>query len=90
MFNTKRYLLLLGALSISVASYALDIEERADTLIAVEKVQITAIKQRNQLRYEPLASSVIGERTLSLRGVNAVKDILTDVPNLLCPITALA
>ena len=85
MFNTKRYLLLLGALSISVASYALDIEERADTLIAVEKVQITAIKQRNQLRYEPLASSVIGERTLSLRGVNAVKDILTDVPNLFMP-----
>lgn len=81
----KRYLLLLVALSISVASYALDIEERADTLIAVDRVEVTAIKQRAELRSEPLASSVIGERTISMRGVSAVKDILTDVPNLFMP-----
>ena len=60
-------------------------EPTLDTLISVAKVEITAIKQSERLRKEPLASSVIGERTISMQGVNAIKDVLTDVPNLFMP-----
>ena len=65
--------------------YASDNEPKVDTLIAVDRVQITAIKQGSELRREAVASSVLGERTLSMRGVSAIKDVLTDVPNLFMP-----
>ena len=82
---TRKYLLLSLLLLVSGVVYASDNEQKVDTLIAVDKVQITAIKQGSELRREAVASSVLGERTLSMRGVSAIKDVLTDVPNLFMP-----
>ena len=72
-------------LSAHTAHEPLPNEEVVDTLISVQQVQITAIKQSNKLRTQPIASSILGERTLSMRGVSAIKDVMTDVPNLYMP-----
>ena len=66
-------------------AYASDNEPKVDTLIAVDRVQITAIKQGSELRREAVAASVLGGITLTMRGVAAVKDVMTDIPNLFMP-----
>ena len=66
-------------------AYASDNEPKVDTLIAVDKVQITAIKQGSELRREAVSASVLGGRILTMRGVAAVKDVMTDIPNLFMP-----
>ena len=70
---------------VSLVVYANENEQKVDTLIAVDKVQITAIKQGAELRREAVASSVLSGRALEMRGVAAVKDVMTDVPNLFMP-----
>ena len=64
---------------------ATDNESKVDTLISVDRVQITAIKQGSELRREAVAASVLGGRTLEMRGVSAVKEVMTDIPNLFIP-----
>ena len=81
----RKYLLLLLLTIVSGAAFASDNESKVDTLIAVDRVQITAIKQGSELRREAVAASVLGGRTLEMRGVAAVKDVMTDVPNLFMP-----
>ena len=81
----QKYLLFALLLLLSDAAYASDNEPKVDTLIAVDRVQITAIKQGSELRRESVASSVLSGRTLEMRGVSAVKDVMTDVPNLFMP-----
>ncbi|MBQ5691206.1 MAG: TonB-dependent receptor [Alistipes sp.] len=80
-----KYLLFALLFVVSGAAYASDNEPKVDTLIAVDKVHITAIKQSSALRREAVASSVLSGRTLEMRGVSAVKDVMTDVPNLFMP-----
>ena len=81
----RRYLLcgllLLGAMGVSAS----DNVSKVDTLIAVDCVQVTAIKQGAELRREPVAASVLSGRTLEMQGVAAVKDVMTDIPNLFMP-----
>lgn len=72
-------------LLVAGAAYATDNESKVDTLIAVDRVQITAIKQGSQLRREAVAASVLSGRTLEMQGVSAVKDVMTDIPNLFMP-----
>ena len=81
----RKYLLLTLLTIASGAAFASDNESKVDTLIAVDRVQITAIKQGAELRREAVAASVLGGRTLEMRGVSAVKDVMTDVPNLFMP-----
>lgn len=57
----------------------------ADTVIQVDRVQVTAIKQGLMLRSEPVASSILGERMLERRHVDALKDASLIVPNLHIP-----
>ena len=64
---------------------ATDNESKVDTLISVDKVQITAIKQGSELRREAVAASILSGRTLEMRGVSAVKEVMTDIPNLFMP-----
>ena len=64
-------------LSAHTAREPLPNEEVVDTLISVQQVQITAIKQSNKLRTQPIASSILGERTLSMQGVSAIKEVRT-------------
>lgn len=59
--------------------------EVADTLIQVDKVQVTAIKQGLSLRTEPVAATLIGQRALERNQVSALKHLSTNVPNLHIP-----
>ena len=85
MTNWLKYLLLGLLISISGVAFASDNESKVDTLIAVDRVQITAIKQGSELRREAVTASILSGRTLEMRGVSAVKDVMTDIPNLFMP-----
>ena len=81
----RKYLLGVAFALVAGVAFASDNESKVDTLIAVDRVQITAIKQGSELRREAMAASVLGGRTLEMRGVAAVKDVMTDIPNLFMP-----
>lgn len=83
--RVRKYLLSILLVFVSLVAYANDNELKVDTLIAVDRVQITAIKQGSELRREAVAVSVLGGRTLEMQGVSAVKDVMTDIPNLFMP-----
>ncbi len=91
MKRIVRHILTLGLLvlptiaSARTASEPLPNEGVVDTLIAVDRVQVTAIKQGAELRREPVAASVLSGRALEMQGVSAVKDVMTEVPNLFMP-----
>ena len=80
-----KYLLGMALVLVVGEVKASDNEPKVDTLIAVDKVQITVIKQGSELRREAMTASVLGGRTLEMRGVAAVKDVVTDIPNLFMP-----
>ena len=89
----RKYLLLSLLVAVVGVARAVDnepaaptpTEPKVDTLIAVDRVQITAIKQGSELRREAVAASVLSGRTLTMRGVSAVKDAMMDIPNLFMP-----
>ncbi len=83
--EARKYLLLGLSLLFSWVVYANENEPKIDTLIAVDRVQITAIKQGSELRREAVAASVLSGRNLEMGGVSAVKDVMTEVPNLFMP-----
>ena len=83
--HIRKYMLAGLWLLVAGAAYATDNESKVDTLIAVDRVQITAIKQGSQLRREAVAASVLSGHTLEMQGVSAVKDVMTDIPNLFMP-----
>ncbi len=83
--RARKYLLVALLMLVSWVAKANENEQKVDTLIAVDRVQITAIKQGSELRREAVAASVLGGRTLEMQGVSAVKDVMTDVPNLFMP-----
>lgn len=56
-----------------------------DTTVAMDKVQITAIKQGLSLRREAVAASVAGRQEIELGGVNALKDAARFAPNFFAP-----
>ncbi|MDE7305048.1 MAG: TonB-dependent receptor [Alistipes sp.] len=57
----------------------------ADTVIVVDKVQVTAIKQGPVLRTQPVAATTLGSRAVAQEHVNAVKNLSQRVPNLHIP-----
>ena len=59
--------------------------ERADTTIAVDRVQVTAIKQGPVLRSTAVASSILGSRAIARGGITALKEISLSVPNFHAP-----
>lgn len=81
----RKYLILGFLALVADVAMASDNKSKVDTLIAVDRVQITAIKQGSELRREAVAASVLGGRTLEMRGVSAIKDVMTDIPNLFMP-----
>jgi len=83
--RARKYLLLAVGMLVSWVAYANDNESKIDTLIAMDRVQITAIKQGSELRREAVAASILSGRTLEMGGVSAVKDVMTEVPNLFMP-----
>ena len=83
--SLRKYLLWAAFVTVAGVASASDNEAKVDTLIAVDRVQITTIKQGSELRREAVAASVLSGRTLEMRGVAAVKDVVTDIPNLFMP-----
>lgn len=60
-------------------------ESAVDTTIVVDRVQVSAVKQGLVLRSEPIASTIVGERTASRRHIDALKNLTELVPNLHIP-----
>ncbi len=56
-----------------------------DTLVEMDKVQITAIKQGLSLRREAVSASVLGNREIEAGGVHALKDAARFAPNFFVP-----
>ena len=59
--------------------------ETADTVIVVDKVQVTAIKQGLVLRSQPVAASIVGSRAIERGHVDALKNLSQNVPNFYVP-----
>lgn len=59
--------------------------EAADTVIVVDKVQVTAIKQGLVLRSEPVAATILGSRTIERDRVGALKNLSQRIPNFHAP-----
>lgn len=59
--------------------------ETADTVIVVDRVQVTAIKQGMVLRSQPVAATIVGSRAIDRGHVGAVKDLSRTVPNFHAP-----
>lgn len=57
----------------------------ADSVIQVEDIQVTAIKQGLDLRNQPVTASVIGRTDLERRHVAALKEVSQAVPNFHIP-----
>ena len=60
-------------------------EPAADTVIVVDKVQVTAIKQGLVLRSQPVAASIVGSRAIGRGHIDALKDLSQSVPNFHVP-----
>lgn len=57
----------------------------ADTVIVVDKVQVTAIKQGLVLRSLPVAATIVGSRAIERGHVAALKNLSQTIPNLHIP-----
>lgn len=56
-----------------------------DTIIVVDEVQLSAVKQGMQLRSEPVASTILGQRMSSRNHIDALKNLTALVPNMHIP-----
>ncbi len=85
----SRFPLILASLllPLSVAAVQKPVSDQtvADTVIVVDRVQVSAIKQGLVLRSQPVASSIVGRRMIERGRVDALKDLSTGVPNLHIP-----
>lgn len=59
--------------------------ETADTVIVVDRVQVTAIKQGLVLRSQPVAASIVGGRAIERGRIGALKNLSQTVPNFHAP-----
>lgn len=57
----------------------------ADTVIVVDKVQVTAIKQGMVLRSQPVAATIVGSRAIERERIGALKHLSQQVPNFFAP-----
>ena len=56
-----------------------------DTVIVVDKVQVTAIKQGMVLRSQPVAAAIVGSRAIERGHVDALKNLSQNVPHFYVP-----
>lgn len=61
------------------------VTEAVDTVVTVERVQVTAIKQGLVLRHQPVAASVVGRERIERQGIRSLKDAASLVPNFHMP-----
>lgn len=70
-------------LAVALPSYA--VEEFADTVVSVGEVSVTAIKMNNDIRMQPISSTVIGEVEIQRQKVVAMRDASEFAPNFYIP-----
>ena len=61
------------------------VTEAVDTVVTVERVQVTAIKQGLVLRHQPVAASGVGRERIERQGIRSLKDAASLVPNFHMP-----
>lgn len=61
------------------------VTEAVDTVVTVERVKVTAIKQGLVLRHQPVAASVVGRERIERQGIRSLKDAASLVPNFHMP-----
>ena len=88
MRNNHIYGFLLSVSALAAASVASAHAPEVivlDTLVEMDKVQITAIKQGLSLRREAVSASVLGSREIEAGNVHALKDAAQFAPNFFVP-----
>ncbi len=81
----KNLLLCLAAAACIHSASAHGEQTPVDTVVQVDRIQVTAIKQGLALRSQPVASTVLGSRTLGRTRTYALKDVSELVPNFFVP-----
>lgn len=61
------------------------VEEVADTVLPLQEVSVTAIKQASDMRILPLSSTVVGENDIRKLNIVTMKDVSEIVPNFYIP-----
>ena len=74
-----------AAATAAVAGTAGEEPAAADTVIVVDKVQVTAIKQGMVLRSQPVAATIVGSRAIERERIGALKHLSQQVPNFYAP-----
>ena len=60
-------------------------ESRVDSIIHIDQVQVTAIKQGLNLRTQPVTASIIGQTGIERQHISAIKEVSRIVPNFYIP-----
>ncbi len=80
----KKYLLATLLLPLAQTIFAIE-EPKIDTLVIVDQVSVSTIKQGLNLYGQPVAASIISSADIERKGVTAIKDVSQIVPNLHIP-----
>lgn len=78
-------LLLAAPVAVHAAGDEKPTANTVDTVIVVDKVQVTAIKQGLVLRSQPIAATIVGSRAIERGRIGALKDLSQSVPNFHAP-----
>lgn len=81
----KNLLLSVAAAATALSASAHAEQTPVDTVVHVDRIQVTAIKQGLDLRSSPVASTVLGSRTLGRTRTSALKEVSELVPNFFVP-----
>ncbi len=81
-----KHVVCIVLLLVSQTLWAFEPEEViSDTIIHIDEVHVTAIKQGLSLRGEPVSSTVLNIKDIEARKVTAIKDVSVAVPNFYIP-----
>lgn len=83
MKTSVRIFLFISLLLLALPSYAED--EFADTVVSVGEVSVTAIKMNNDVRMQPIASTVIGIGEIEQQNMVTMRDASKSTPNFYIP-----
>ncbi len=76
---------LLTALILTTSSLFAKEEPQIDTLIKVDRVSVSTIKQGLNLYSQPVTATILSASDIENRGISAIKDVSQIVPNLHIP-----
>ncbi|MFR9502919.1 MAG: TonB-dependent receptor [Rikenellaceae bacterium] len=80
----KKIALLIITLFTSTTLFAFE-EPAIDTLINVDQVSVSTIKQGLNLYRQPIAATIISKKDIDRKGITEIKDVSQIVPNLHIP-----